>query len=1169
MSSQLTIIIEAMELLISPGNRNILSKESSSVDELDFLIENSYDEFCDKLRKDTKFHILNTFYSRRQSHYFSSDSSLKWKFASTCLILIEALLLTLQDLSRSEKGRKVSEEAAPSDILSIKQQKTFSTTLQFIIYLGVYPYYAKGVGIPLQQRSDYGSLLLCCKPEAKSILERQFKLLLVARVFSVCLNQTSLGSLLLSRHLADCLAVIFQLCYGIKKYPTAKRLTELENNIDMAKLSFNDINESFLSRNIDHRDFFLSKMPVESVEKSASVESCIPIELKNEPNHIIVTVQDIEFCQKILEKLTNGSYQPSLVKELVFLQGVPTPTYLKKLKENNPDVKFASPNFSPTPQWLKSACSQNLTKVLLKPNGVLYIVQGMLDASISDLKNPIDNDKICEGISKVIANIPSIDLKVDDYYCSILPQVNALLNCNDDMSRQYLHIAWSTMNIISKQQPKIFEKYCLRNIFAPLYTCSEYLHKETTLQGASIINESEFSKSLLKCHLIFVVSCEPHSDFLTLLKQFIHVIFCLFCWDEAPIDVKKLSEELLLTYFKSLDDKSAVLCLKSFIFSITNKNSQFKVPLMHNSLAFVIGSNGNVGVVFDGYRTGQCDFFSEDSNMNNLMDLLDKIKPNKLSENLFIDMLQDLTQMLTSNSVNEISEEMDKNNPDSNSESFSDSSDEIFYQLTLLTVIAAIYEKQDFSSSSNNTKYVLEFIKAALIKSCCKDNEKDSECIFTNEILTMSLGLLTAIVAGALEMSDEERKTMRTFIPLLHNVITSIPNQSIKAMASSLRIAIATYGTVWPDMDSTIKLANEQTSKISDPVRSNNKLIQVVENSSNELSRSISSEDSPQTKVNKKQLCEPESNSASSKMNDNLAECGNISDKKSNHLPENNLESSRNVSEEKSQNSSDLQVALKETYDPLVPVQGHGLIVLRRLIQNRDKETIKKHNLILHIFEEKLTHPDSYIYLSAVNGLSAMADCFPDKVVPRLIALFQDPESEIHNAEVVSSELKIKLGECLVKVTQRLGEIVVKFKSILLNAFLNGAKDNDFLVRASSLSNLGEVCKLLRFSLGNVIYEIFSCCSSLAKHDSSAEVRAASVLLITLLLQGLGKDVFVLLEDVLKDLYKLLKSIESEEHNETVKLQTNLALNELNDLVKDSLFPKQVLTKRIHVLDPP
>lgn len=50
--------------------------------------------------------------------------------------------------------------------------------------------------------------------------------------------------------------------------------------------------------------------------------------------------------------------------------------------------------------------------------------------------------------------------------------------------------------------------------------------------------------------------------------------------------------------------------------------------------------------------------------------------------------------------------------------------------------------------------------------------------------------------------------------------------------------------------------------------------------------------------------------------------------------------------------------------------------------------------------------------------------------------------------------------------------MTVKYKSVLLNTFLVGTRDDDHLIRASSLSNLGEVCKVLGYKLGTIITEV-------------------------------------------------------------------------------------------------
>ena len=115
---------------------------------------------------------------------------------------------------------------------------------------------------------------------------------------------------------------------------------------------------------------------------------------------------------------------------------------------------------------------------------------------------------------------------------------------------------------------------------------------------------------------------------------------------------------------------------------------------------------------------------------------------------------------------------------------------------------------------------------------------------------------------------------------------------------------------------------------------------------------------------------------------------------------------------------SELEEAFKELCDPLLPVRGHGLIRLTRMVQRRDKEAYERKETILKIFEENLDHPDSYMYLSSVNGLAAMADLFPDLVIPRLCEQFTNTGNE---GKRRSPELRMKLGEIMVKASRSLG----------------------------------------------------------------------------------------------------------------------------------------------------
>lgn len=127
---------------------------------------------------------------------------------------------------------------------------------------------------------------------------------------------------------------------------------------------------------------------------------------------------------------------------------------------------------------------------------------------------------------------------------------------------------------------------------------------------------------------------------------------------------------------------------------------------------------------------------------------------------------------------------------------------------------------------------------------------------------------------------------------------------------------------------------------------------------------------------------------------------------------------------------SELEQAMEEICDSLIPVRGHALITMCRLMKQRDPEAVSKQGMILKIFQENLSHPDSYLYLSSVNGLVAMADIFPDIVIPCLVQEFRGRQSTDKSSKLPGqtggkhgAETRMKVGECLVQTSRNLGKL--------------------------------------------------------------------------------------------------------------------------------------------------
>lgn len=139
-----------------------------------------------------------------------------WSFSSQALLLLlclkETMIHLAADFSPGKPNRRTP-EAAPAlspDTLSISQQKTVQSALQFVVTLGVCPYLMPGVGVPLRCRTEFGAVVqdvvcLDVPPHATRRLYSSCKVLLNVA------HHTSLGSLIFCRHFGDLAAGLCQL----------------------------------------------------------------------------------------------------------------------------------------------------------------------------------------------------------------------------------------------------------------------------------------------------------------------------------------------------------------------------------------------------------------------------------------------------------------------------------------------------------------------------------------------------------------------------------------------------------------------------------------------------------------------------------------------------------------------------------------------------------------------------------------------------------------------------------------------------------------------------------------------------------------------------------------------------------------------------------------------
>ena len=195
---------------------------------------------------------------------------------------------------------------------------------------------------------------------------------------------------------------------------------------------------------------------------------------------------------------------------------------------------------------------------------------------------------------------------------------------------------------------------------------------------------------------------------------------------------------------------------------------------------------------------------------------------------------------------------------------------------------------------------------------------------------------------------------------------------------------------------------------------------------------------------------------------------------------------------------SPFQCALTDLKDPLVPMRGHALFALTKLISSRDEETLSNSSFLLDCFRANLCHDDSYVYLAAINALVALAlssaQTFSANVVRTLCQEYAsltgrpDPSAGCKYDRLTgqlkrrpppastsghSVEVRMKLGEALVRVLGGLQDMLPHYLDDVIASLLMTVRDAEPLLRASSLSNIAEICSMGKLASTPSITEVF------------------------------------------------------------------------------------------------
>lgn len=121
--------------------------------------------------------------------------------------------------------------------------------------------------------------------------------------------------------------------------------------------------------------------------------------------------------------------------------------------------------------------------------------------------------------------------------------------------------------------------------------------------------------------------------------------------------------------------------------------------------------------------------------------------------------------------------------------------------------------------------------------------------------------------------------------------------------------------------------------------------------------------------------------------------------------------------------------AMKSLQDDLLPIRAHGMGMLKEMVLAKDPLVSSGEGLnqVLDIFVRLVQDEDSYIYLNAVKGLSALADAYGNQIIKKLGDIYSDNNQKLDN--------RLRIGEALLQTIQRCGSALGNYGKQKINDF--------------------------------------------------------------------------------------------------------------------------------------
>nr|XP_035965090.1 transport and Golgi organization protein 6 homolog isoform X1 [Halichoerus grypus] len=732
-------ILEALKLLLSPGGSDSGSLQITKHDVLLVTLNSNLSALEDKLLKDPHWKKLKFLRDEiaNKAEWPQNSVDVTWSFTSQALLLLLCLKETMMRLAANFNPGKPNlrtPEAAPAlspDTLSISQQKTVQSALQFVVTLGVCPYLMPGVGVPLRCRTEFGAIVqdvvcLDAPPHATRRLYSSCRVLLnVAR-------HPSLGSLVFCRHFGDIAAGLCQLGFC----PTKRK----------------------------------------------------PLK----PEEEVLTEEERMLSREALRDILDQVYQPLAVRELLILQGGPpqsctdekthvrcrAPAWLRRLCGQLLSERLMRPSGV-----------QAVVRGILEGAGAGAAGGSDAEAAAADWKKC---DLIAKILASCPQQSLSPEDYYRDICPQILDLFHFQDKLT---ARQFQRVATSTFITMSREHPQLASKYLLQPVLAPLHRClnTAEIPESDMVPGIILVTEEELTTCIEDVFKVYVVGNEPVTVLVDSLLPVLGVLFSLYCFTKQSVShIRSLCQEILLWILGKLERKKAIASLKGFAGldkSVSSLHSlcQFRAASRGGIMVTIkeaICDEDEDEALYQKVSSEQCQ-------VEHLGDLLAHCQECGLAGDFFIFCLKELTHVAMENEA-ELKTKPFSSKSLLELEQHQTLVERQEQKLLVLQLLAVLCERMSEQIFTNITQ-VVDFV-AATLQRACASLAHQAESTVESQTLSMSMGLVAVMLGGAVQLKSSGFAVLKQLLPLLEKVSEVYPDPVIQELAVDLHITISTHG---------------------------------------------------------------------------------------------------------------------------------------------------------------------------------------------------------------------------------------------------------------------------------------------------------------------------------------------------------------------------------------